>query len=263
MHKSLKKIAAAGYIAKGSIYFITGILTFLAAFDLGGERAGKMALLNYLEKQPFGKILLAVLGLGLFCYAAWRFIQAVRDPENIGSGKKALGTRSGYFFSGIGYGGLGVLAIYEIFRATSQQGEGIWSLSIMNGKSGSYIFIGLGLILAVKAIYQWFSAYNETFMKNFSFSSSSIKPRKLVKRLGGAGLIARGVVIGIIAYFFLKGGLSLGTSSSEMIGTAEAFSFIQENTSGPWLLGIVAAGLICYGIFMFATAKYRSFSIQS
>tara|TARA_R110000744_G_scaffold676_3_gene2582 strand:- start:434 stop:574 length:141 start_codon:yes stop_codon:yes gene_type:complete len=42
-------------------------------------------------------------------------------------------------------------------------------------------------------------------------------------------------------------------------GTAEAFSFIQEQPFGKWLLGAVAIGMVCYGIFMFSTAAYRKF----
>ena len=57
----------------------------------------------------------------------------------------------------------------------------------------------------------------------------------------------------IISFFFLKAGLTLHDASSENVkGTAEAFSFIQEQPFGKWLLGAVAIGMVCYGIFMFS-----------
>lgn len=48
-----KQIARIGYIAKGSVYGITGILTFLASFNLGGQKAGKLEVLDFLDNQPF------------------------------------------------------------------------------------------------------------------------------------------------------------------------------------------------------------------
>ena len=54
MNSKLKKIARTGYVAKGSVYAITGILTFLAAFNMGGQKAGKFQALEFLEKQSFG-----------------------------------------------------------------------------------------------------------------------------------------------------------------------------------------------------------------
>ena len=104
-------------------------------------------------------------------------------------------------------------------------------------------------------------AYKGDFLKKFHISSLSDETkRKLIKNTGYAGLIARGILTSIVAYFFLKAGLSYsGASSEEMKGTGEAFSFLQETTSGPWLMGTVAAGLICYGIYMFTLARYRQF----
>ena len=83
MDKKLKNIARTGLVAKGIIYAIIGILTFLAAFNLGGQKTGKLQVLDFLEKQAFGKILLIIIALGLMCYAFWRLTQAVKDPENI------------------------------------------------------------------------------------------------------------------------------------------------------------------------------------
>ncbi|MDO1498990.1 DUF1206 domain-containing protein [Winogradskyella maritima] len=90
MDDKIKKVAYTGFIAKGAVYGITGILAFLAAFNLGGSKAGKFQVIEFLEKQPFGKVLLALLGIGLICYALWRFIQSIQDPENIGTDNKGL-----------------------------------------------------------------------------------------------------------------------------------------------------------------------------
>ncbi|MDO6820165.1 DUF1206 domain-containing protein [Zobellia sp. 1_MG-2023] len=115
MNNKIKQVAYVGFVAKGSVYAITGILAFLAAFNLGGQKAGKLQIIEFLEKQPFGKFLLAALGVGLICYALWRFIQSIQDPENMGTDGKALVKRVSFFISGLIYLGLGIFAIVDIF----------------------------------------------------------------------------------------------------------------------------------------------------
>jgi hypothetical protein len=54
-------------------YALTGILAFMAAFDMGGEKAGKLHVIEILGNQAFGKWLVILLGLGLLCYATCVF----------------------------------------------------------------------------------------------------------------------------------------------------------------------------------------------
>lgn len=260
MNRKIKKVAYAGYVAKGAVYGITGVLAFLVAFNMGGEKAGKLRIIDFLEKQPFGNLLLATLGLGLLCYAFWRFVQSIQDPEKIGSDAKGMVKRISFFISGLIYAALGVFAILDIFYDPSSSSNGN-SGSFLSGNMAKYIFIIIGVALAVKGFYQFIKAYKGDFLKKFRIPSlSSGFKRKFVKKMGYAGLIARGILTGIIAYFFLKAGTELHTEGTqEMKGTAEAFSFIQQNSSGPWLLGLVAGGLVCYGIYMFMMAAYRQF----
>ena len=258
MDDKIKKAARTGFAAKGLVYLITGILAFLAAFNLGGQKAGKLEVLEFLENQPFGKIILVVLGLGLCCYALWRFIQSVQDPENIGNDGKGIVKRISFFISGLIYLGLGFFSIIKGFSQSA--GGGGSKSSMIPIEYQQYIFLAVGICLAGKSIYQFIKAYRGTFLNKFDLKSmTDSKRRKFIKNMGYAGLTARGILVGIIAYFFMAAGLSLRGSAEAMEGTAGAFSFLQQNSSGPWLMGIVAAGLACYGIYMFTKAKHRSF----
>ncbi|WP_289062636.1 DUF1206 domain-containing protein [uncultured Zobellia sp.] len=260
MNNKIKQVAYVGFVAKGSVYAITGILAFLAAFNLGGQKAGKLQIIEFLEKQPFGKFLLAALGVGLICYALWRFIQSIQDPENMGTDGKALVKRVSFFISGLIYLGLGIFAIVDIFYEPDSGSGG--SSSLLTGDIRTYCFIVIGIALAGKGIYQFIKVYKGDFLKKFNLASlSDTTQRKFIKNVGYIGLMARGIMTSIISYFFLKAGFSLaGSDSSSMKGTTEAFQFIQQNSSGPWLMGIVATGLVGYGVYMFTKARYRQFS---
>ncbi len=255
MDQKIKTVAHIGYTAKGVVYALTGILALMAALDLGGQKLGKLQIIEFLENQAFGKIILALLGLGLSCYAFWRFIQSLQDPEGIGNDAKGIVKRISFFISGAVYLGLGIYAITEIFR----ENEGGGNSMPAGGQTETYLLVIIGLGLAIKSIYQFIKAIKGDFLDKFDLNSiSDSQKRGIIKKLGYSGLVSRGIVVGIISYFFIKAGMDL-SSSGDIKGTKEAFSFLEQSTSGPWLFALVSIGLLCYGVYMFAMAKYRSY----
>lgn len=261
MDSNIKKIARTGFVAKGVIYAIIGVLTFKAAFNMGGQKAGQMEVLEFLQKQTFGNILLILMALGLACYAVWRFLQAVKDPENIGSDTKGKAKRIAFFCSGLLYLGFGVLAALKAFGSgTGNSGSSgsAQKSSFLASETGLLIigFVGIGILIA--GIFQFIKAYKNDYQKKFDLSSlGEQKKRESIKKTAELGLSARGIILLIIGFFAVKAAIS--SDPSNIKTTQEAFSFIQESSYGAWLLGAVAAGLICYAVYMFLMAKYRRF----
>ncbi|TDN89317.1 uncharacterized protein DUF1206 [Salegentibacter sp. 24] len=255
MDSKLKKMARVGYFAKATVYGITGILTFLAAFNMGGQKTGNLQVIKFLENQAFGNVLLVLIGIGLLCYSAWRFIQSIQDPENIGDDKNGKGKRAAYFISAFLYLGLAIFAFMRLINAGSSGGSGG---QVLTGTLGVVVFaiIGIGLIIA--SIAQFKKAKSKEFLKDFGYDSiGDEKKRKTIKNTGYLGLIARGIIFGVLAYIFIRAALASNTSNIK--GTADAFSFLQESQYGSWLMGLVAAGFVCYSIYVFMLAKYRKF----
>ncbi|MHA6281312.1 DUF1206 domain-containing protein [Salinimicrobium sp. CAU 1759] len=259
--KKIKTMARAGFIAKGVVYGIIGVLTFKAAFDMGGQKAGQMQVLEFLEKQTFGNILLVLMALGLACYAAWRFIQSIKDPENIGDDKKGTAKRIGFFCSGLLYLGFGVLAAIKAFGSTGGSSGSSGSAqksSFLASETGLWIIgiVGVGIIIA--GIFQFVKAYKNDYYKKLGLAAlNDQKKRESVKKTAEFGLSARGVILVIIGFFAVKA--AVNSNPSEIKTTQEAFAFLQDSSYGPWLMGIVAAGLVAYAVYMFLMAKYRRF----
>lgn len=262
MDKNIKTMARTGFVAKGLVYGIIGVLTFKAAFDMGGQKAGQMQVLEFLEKQTFGNILLILMALGLASYAAWRFIQAVKDPENIGDDKKGKAKRTGFFFSGLLYLGLAVLAALKAFGSGSGSSGSSGSAqqsSFLASETGLWVLgiVGAGIIIA--GIFQFVKAYKNDYFKKLGLASlGDQKKRESIKKTAEFGLSARGVILLIIGFFAIKA--SINSNPSEIKTTQEAFSFLQDSSYGPWLMGLVAAGLVAYAVYMFLMAKYRRFN---
>ncbi|HET8752944.1 MAG TPA: DUF1206 domain-containing protein [Salinimicrobium sp.] len=258
MDRNLKNMARAGYVAKGSVYAITGILTFMAAFNMGGQKTGKLQVLQFLDQQSFGNALLILMAVGLACYAAWRFVQSVSDPEGIGSHGKAKAKRFAFFISGIIYLGLAVTAVLRVINAgNSGSGSAASKSSILASDIGLLLLGAAGVAIIIAGIYQFKQAYSKSFMKHFDMLTLDREKRKMLKNSAYIGLCSRGVIFLIIGYFALRAAIT--SNPSQIKTTADAFAFLQESDYGSWLMGIVAAGLVGYAIYMFMMAKYRRF----
>jgi len=84
-----------GCIATGLIYLGIGVVAILSFFNLKDGGADESSLFAYLNQYTIGKVLLAIILLGTFCYILWRVYEAIRDPYAYGSDAVGLGRRTG------------------------------------------------------------------------------------------------------------------------------------------------------------------------
>ena len=77
----------------------------------------------------------------------------------------------------------------------------------------------------------------------------------LAVRAGQVGLAARGVVFGIIGYFLMQA--AYHSKAGEARGLSGALRALEQQPSGRWILGVVAIGLMAYGLFMLMLGRYR------
>ena len=257
--ETIEKLARIGMGAKGIVYIILGTLTTMAAFNEGGQKAGQSDALKFIYNQPFGQILLVLLAVGLVGYVVWRFVQAFRDPENEGDDKKGIAKRVGYGTSGLLYAFLAFEAIRMLVQSGSSGGGGgnKQIVGTLLEQPFGQILVGIiAVALFAKAASAIYKAYTGKFMEEINAGQLDRKVRDIIRKTGTAGLAARGVVVGIIGFLFMKAALQ--ANASQAGGTEGAFSFIQSSSYGSILLGIIAIGLACYGVFMLVKARYKA-----
>ena len=257
--KAIEKLARAGMGAKGVVFLILGTLTAMAAFNEGGQKAGQGDALKFIHDQPFGKVLLALLAIGLIGYVVWRFVQAFRDPEGEGGDKKGIAKRIGYGASGLLYAFLAFEAIRMLVQSGSSGGGGGSKqiVSTLLEQPFGQILVGIvAVALFGKAVSAIYKAFSGKFMEEINVGQLDHKVKKIIKNTGTAGLAARGIVIGIIGFLFMKAAIQ--ANPNEAGGTEGAFSFIQSSSYGSILLGVIAIGLACYGVYMLVKARYKA-----
>jgi hypothetical protein len=73
--------------------------------------------------------------------------------------------------------------------------------------------------------------------------------------IGEVGLVARGVAFALIGIFTLKAAMDY--TPKDAVGIDGALAKLTQHTYGTTALYIVAAGLIAFGVYSIADARYR------
>ena len=255
----LETAGRIGYAFKGVLYLLLGLLAVDTALD-GGSTEGQRGALQTVAESSFGSILLTLLGIGLAAYAAWRLAMAVLDPERQGTDAHGLVKRAGYLISAFAYGTL-AYAAYRILQGGSASGgsggaeEGAQQALALPG--GRFVLAAVALAVLGYGGYEFIRAHKASFMDNLSLTGEAAKRRDAIRTIGRAGLVARGVVYGII-------GLALGVAAyrydpEAARGLDGALSTLRDQPYGAVLLAIVGLGLAAYGLYCGVNARYRRF----
>lgn len=260
----MEKLARFGYVAKGVVYALIGVLAVLAAFSAGGGKTtGTSGALHTIASQPFGSVLLFLIGIGLFGYVIWRLIQAINDPEHKGDDAKGIGRRLGYAVSGLAYAGLAVNAI--LLAVGSGGGGGgsskqDWTAKLLQQPFGQWLVGIVGAFFIGMGIYRIYEAYKTKFRKQLKLAEMDNKKQDWLVQISRFGVAARGVIFIILGFFFIQAGRQ--SDANEVKGLDGVLQTIAQQPFGKILLVIVALGLVAYGVYLFVQAKYRRININ-
>ncbi len=248
----IDKLGRIGYAAKAVVYLIIGYICLQ-----GVARTGSKDALTQIGQEPFGKVMLAIVGLGLLAYALWRLALGVVDHESEGDDAKGAGKRIGYVVSGAIYAGLAFVALQLILGGGSggSGGEQHWTGKLL-GMTGGRILVGViavGILLG--GLNQLKEAIKADFADEFNRADMSDTEMRWATRVGRVGHAARFIIYGIIGWFL--GRAAWLANANEVKGFSGALQTVQEQPYGPWLLVLTGAGFVCYAIMCAVMARYR------
>lgn len=255
--KQFKTLAKMGYIARGVIYIVVGALAVMTLFSGEGKTTDSKGAIATIMEQPFGNFLIVILIIGLIGYVVWRFTQAVKDTDDHGTDMKGLVIRGALLVSAVTHSLLAIWAAKLLLGEQSQGGSS--NTEGLIATTPGQIALGIAGIAAVGAgIAHIFKGWTARFERYMNIPSDT---HKFARPICQFGLIARGVVWCIVGWFFLRS--AFWARSEEVKGMAEALqTLLQDNAFGPWLMGIVALGLVAFGIYSFLEAMYRRINVS-
>jgi len=248
-------LARAGFVARALIYGIIGVLAVEVALGAGGKTTNQQGALKTIAQQPFGKILLGLVAIGLAGYALWRLVRAVlgRGPED----SDTTSDRVAAFCSGLVYAGLSVVAAEILLGAGGGSSENAHKTTagMFAWPAGTWLVGAAGLVLVAVGLYQGYHGVSKDFLEDSKTEQMSPTVREWIEWIGIFGHLARAVVFGLVGVFLIAAALDYNPNKA--VGLDGALAKLAQNSYGPFWLGLVATGLIAFGLFSLSEARYR------
>lgn len=255
----LENGARFGHFTKGVLYGLIGALALQAALGEGGQVGGGKDAARFVGDQPFGQVLLVLIGVGLAAYSVWRVIEAIKDTEHKGSDGKGLAKRLGSVASGVANGALAVAVFQMVLGGSSGGGARSWVAQLLAQPFGGVVIGAVGIAIIGAGLAQFYKAYSKKFLEVLRVHAMSAKERRWVTRMGQVGYSARGVVFPLIGVALVRA--ALNHNPGETKGLGEALVEIASSGHGQAMLTFVAIGFLAFGAFMVASAKYRHVAV--
>ena len=254
----IERMAHAGYMAKGVVYLLIGILALQAAAGAGGRTTDTGGVFEVLLRQPLGRWILWLVAIGLAGYAVWRMVCALLDPESDGrDGWERLAVRAGYAGSAVIHAGVAWQAVRQAMgegRASGGQAESR-TAQLLDAPFGPWLVGLVALGVAGYGVAQIVRGFRSDAISRMRLGGLDADERRMVLRAARAGLVSRGVVFGLIALFLARAALQ--HDPSEAGGLREALETLERQPYAPFVLGAVALGLAAYGVYQLVLARYR------
>jgi hypothetical protein len=243
-----------GCISTGVLYAGIGMIALLSFFKVRDGGADESSMLLVLNDSTLGKILIGLIITGTTCYVAWRIYEAVADPYDYGTSWRGIGKRAGIALSTIAdamviSAGVRVFLGLGEIQTDGQPLEERAMTKAMLDAGNDWLVVLIGTIIFTTALVQLIYGFTKGYKERVDEHDFSPNAQKVFHALGLYGYGARGLILGIVGFFFIKAGWQ--HDSEVVVNTDKAFDFIGDHV-GHALFIVTAIGTIAYGFFMFA-----------
>ncbi len=216
----------------------------------GAKSAARSAERETLTAAGRAGFVARALVVGFVAMALWRGARAVltRGPRRK-AGSRALDGGRAVFYAFVCW----TTAVYAAGGGQGRSGNAQsqdWTASALKLSYGQVLvgaagclLIGIGAVLAVRAAMR-------SFLKQLDTGGMSRRTKQVVT----AG-VARGVVFAAAGVFVLVAAVRFDPDEAK--GVDATLRSFTQTPSGPWFLVAVAIGLILFGVFSFASARWR------
>jgi uncharacterized protein DUF1206 len=251
--RAFEWLSRGGFVARGFVYAIVGVLAFKLALGVGGKLVDQEGAFHTVAHQPFGSALLTLLAIGLAAYALWRLARAAigHGPEGADRGADRLVA----FASGLVYAALCVVAVRVLMGSSGATSPSKATGGVLGWPAGTWLVGGAGIAFIGVALFQGYRGATKDFLEDAKTEHMSPTTRAWIGWIGLVGYMARMVVFGLVGVFLLKAAVDF--DPKDAVGLDGALAKLLDQPYGPVLLGIVAVGLIAFAMYSWTDARYR------
>ena len=256
----VSRLVRLGYLAKGLIYTLIGVLAMRVALGMrGGRLTDPRGVLLEILQQPFGRAMLAIIGVGIIAYAGYYVFEAVADLRRKGGGVRGWIDRSLTIIKAVFYGAVGVQAMSIVLMGDSPRSDPEdQARTVMDFPLGWVLLVLIGAGVAIYGVTQIRTAWRARPEEDID-AARVRREASWVLPLGRAGTGARGIVL-----LMMGTGLALA-GAREKPSDADGYRevMLAMLSVNPLLLAALGAGLLCFGLYQLCHARYARLPLRS
>ncbi|MFJ1460452.1 DUF1206 domain-containing protein [Nocardia sp. N2S4-5] len=249
-----ERCARAGFVTSGIVHLLIGYIAIRVALGGAGGTADQSGAMAELAAKPGGIVALWVGVIGFVLMALWRLAEAALGSSSKpdAAGKKSEAVNRVKAFS--------LAVIYFVFafsafgfargsgRSSGEESAGL-SARLTQSTAGTIALAVAGVVIIAIGGYHAYKGGSGHFLEDLEGSTSD-----LVRRLGTIGYIAKGLAIAAVGLLVI-----LAASRSEPDRAAGLDGVLKTLGAQPYgaaLLVVAGLGIITYGLYSFAMARY-------
>jgi Domain of Unknown Function (DUF1206) len=263
-HRSLVTVARLGWLAKGVVYGVLGLLAVsvalhgsdTAASETGQQEASQVGAVAEVADTSFGEVALYALAAGLALYIVWRLVSVVLPAQN--SAKTWL-TRAGYSVSAAVYAVLVWSALsfarHEAAQRNSQSEDARverFTSELMEKTGGRWLVGGLGIAVVALGVFFVVRGVGAKFRDELEPGGVGPVSQESIVTIGRVGWVGRGIVMGLVGWLLIRAAVLFRPEEAK--GIDGALREVTGSTLGAGLVGFAAVALVLYGLFCVISA---------
>ena len=236
--------ARLGYGANAVLHFLLAYLT--AQLALGGgddKQASASGALSTLAEEPAGQVLLWVIAVGFTLLAVWQLTELFTRREAFDKAKAggklvlyaALAWSSFTFASG--------------GRSSSNNQTKDFTATLMDAPAGQVLVGAVGVAILGIAGYHVYKGWREKFLEDLQEH-----PGRWAVMAGKVGYIAKGIALVAVGILFISAAIQ--HRAGKVTGLDGALQSLRDLPAGTAILLGIALGLVAFGVYTFARARY-------
>jgi len=260
-HPFTKRLAQLGFYTKGFLFIVIGALAIMVALgDKDGELADPAGALTRIAMAPYGKVILIIFIVGAVGHGAWNILRGAADVDNAGNSaagiiKRILAASVGFFYWFLAWTAWDIIITAQAIEGKSVTIQKTLTAILLALPLGAFLVGLVGLTVIGAGIHECYSGVSGKFLEPFRLRELKGINRVFFVTLGFFSFLARGLIFGLIGYFFVMA--AIDSNPNEAVGIDGALLTLAQSYFGKTVLFVTAAGLVCHGVLSLYEARYR------
>jgi uncharacterized protein DUF1206 len=251
-------LGRAGMVCYGLVHVLVAYLAVRVAFGDSGQQADQNGALQEVGSTSFGAVVLWVLTVGLIAYGAWQLMLAATGYRWVHKKGKRTRRRVASVVRAV----IGVaVGLYAGRLATGSGGSGgsgdqrqqEFTAKLLSLPAGQVLVAVVAAVVLGVAVAEVRKGIRKSFLDDLDLADLPRGTQQWVRRLGVAGYLAKGVVLGIIGVLLALAAFQ--SNAREAGGLDRALKTLAAQPFGTMALVVVAIGLAAFGVYCFAAAR--------